>query len=85
MPIYEYQCREGHVTEKFYTTFSEAEKDGDKPKTCKVCRRSAKRIVSAPLPGMFFGNPEGYGKPSTLKRHNTKVVSAKEGNSSAVG
>jgi hypothetical protein len=42
-------------------------------------------VPEVPLPAMFYGNPEGYFKPSATKRYNTKVVSQKEGNSSAAG
>ncbi len=81
MPFHEFKCPEGHVTEKFFKSFSAAE--GVETIDCTVCSASANRIVSAPLGFGFYGDPAGYHKPSALKRFNTKTASKKVGNSYA--
>lgn len=95
MPIFEYKCSEGHVFEFFFKTFKESE--GINRIACHEClllrRGEPRRIIriaervefSTPSEAMFYGNPEGYAKPSATKRHSTKLVSSLEGNSSAVG
>lgn len=83
MPIYEYDCPAGHRLEKFFTTFSEAEKHEDKTK-CAEHNRTARRVQSVPLPGHFYGDPAGYDRPSPTKRYSTKLATQK-GNEHSAG
>lgn len=83
MPLHQYRCPSGHIIEKFFRSFSAA--DGVDTVPCNKCVLDAERIISVPLPAMFFGNPDGYHSPSPLKRYNTKVVSQKSGNDHAAG
>lgn len=86
MPIHEYKCSKGHVTEQLLLSFPEAERVKHKPITCTVCGREAElQEFSVPQPGHFYGNPDGYYKPSPTKRFSTKLVSQKEGNKSSIG
>jgi hypothetical protein len=88
MPIYEYRCPNGHEFEEFFASFSEARPYEDTI-VCQLseeCNEIAIRaFLTPPLEAMMYGNPEGYGKPSATKRHNTKLVSQIEGNKNAVG
>lgn len=77
MPIIEYKCAEGHVTEVFYRTISAAE--GRDQASCGTCLEQAARIISTPLPAHLYGDPAGYHKPSPSKRFSNKLTS-KEGN-----
>jgi putative FmdB family regulatory protein len=45
MPLYDFACEKGHVTEEFFTM------KGPRPKTvkCGVCRMEAHRVYSAPV------------------------------------
>lgn len=81
MPFHEFKCPGGHLTEKFFKSFSSAE--GVESVDCTVCSQAAKRIVSAPLGFGFYGDPGGYYKPSSLKRFTTKTVTRKYGNDNA--
>jgi len=47
MPIFAYQCSEGHVDKKFHRQVSQA------PAciVCKTCKKEAKKILSAPSSG----------------------------------
>lgn len=55
MPLYEYQCGDGHVTEKFFPITAET-----RPKSvrCGTCPRLAKRVYS--LAGVVPDFPEHY-------------------------
>jgi len=44
MPLYQYKCSEGHITDELRGI----DKRND-PTTCKVCGEEAKRIISAPM------------------------------------
>lgn len=80
MPIYSHICDDGHETEVFYLTFRAAE-GAVRIVPCKTCGKPArKQDFSVPAPGQFFGNPDGYYKPSPRKRFSNKLVSQKEGN-----
>lgn len=88
MPYYEYECPvHGRIT-KFFATFTEAEPYIDKVRCSQnddgqgSCDYEAERVVSVPLPAHFYGNPEGYYKPSPAKRYSTKLVTQK-GNADA--
>lgn len=83
MPILEYQCSEGHITEKLFLTFAAAE--GQDCVECEECGQEADMVPSVPFPAMFFGSPDGYHKPSPRKRYSTKLVSQKDGNKHAIG
>lgn len=87
MPIHDYQCAFGHTFERFFKTFKEAEGvNAIQCEKCLPCRNVATRVeFSVPSEGMFYGNPDGYAKPSATKRYSTKLVSSIEGNKSAVG
>lgn len=77
MPYYEYRCTCGSDTEVFYRSIAEGQKHPTV--ICSVCGLEAGRVPSVPFPAHLYGNPEGYSKPSPLKRHSTKLASA-EGN-----
>lgn len=86
MPIHEYSCEKGHKFERFFTTFRAA----DEEQTVTACDEDgcdavAHRGIGLPFPAMFYGNPDGYHKPSPTKRHSTKLVSAKDGNKHSIG
>jgi DNA-directed RNA polymerase subunit RPC12/RpoP len=100
MPIHEFRCSNDHLTERLFLTFAavdELENYGlEDPTTgdliesgkyirCPQCEEMALMQMSVPFPGHFYGNPEGYQKPSPTKRHSTKLVSAKEGNRNSIG
>lgn len=89
MPIHEYRCPQGHVTEKIFPTFGQAEREKHKPIWCPVCRlggASKARLVefSVPLPAHFYGDPAGYAKPSPTKRFSYKLA-AQKGNEGSAG
>jgi putative FmdB family regulatory protein len=44
MPLYEYECDNGHVSEELFSSFSEAPND----LTCLSCFGTSRRIVSLP-------------------------------------
>lgn len=73
MPFHEFKCTEGHVTEIFFRNFASA--DATPFVECSVCQQVAEKIISAPLPAMMFGSPDGYSNPSSLKRYSTKLSS----------
>jgi len=90
MPIHEFKCDSGHITERFFKTFEQAEGVDfvacDEFVNGRLCNRPADRVIfSRTLEPMFYGNPDGYAKPSPTKRFNTKTVSQKEGNKNAIG
>jgi hypothetical protein len=66
LPYYEYQCGEGHVTERLFKTFQAAE--GIDWVVCATCAGTADRVLSVPFPAHFHGNPDGFYKPSPQKR-----------------
>lgn len=78
MPIVEFVSECGHEWEEIIP-FSKS--DNAKAK-CPNCGETVKRKeFSVPaVPLAFYGNPEGYHRPSATKRHSYKVVSAKTGN-----
>jgi len=60
MPIYNYQCPEGHITEAMVSVSKRKESI-----TCKACNSEAHFIVSAPsiqLDGTDPGFPDAYDK-----------------------
>jgi hypothetical protein len=80
MPIHEFRCSRGHVTEKLFLTLKDAEEadcivcmhevkqPGFTPDGINRCGCDAPKIISS---GAFllWGSPEGYHKPSpTAKR-----------------
>lgn len=79
MPIYEYDCPVGHHSTKLYTTFKEAEPFIDSAQ-CSECGVEAKRVQSVPFEAHFYGNPDGYYKPSPSKRFSTKLVNSNGNN-----
>jgi hypothetical protein len=82
VPYLEYRCQEGHTTEKFFRSITEGE--ASPSIQCLACRKPALKIFSIPLPAHFYGNPEGYDKPSPAKRFSTKLA-AQSGNSGSMG
>lgn len=61
MPLYEYKCGEGHVTEKLVSINVPEEERDIQP--CKECGRPADRMVSQSsfaLKGKWFKNSGGY-------------------------
>jgi len=85
MPIYEYECPEGHQTTQVFKTFDEAAPHTE-AMPCKEdgCTLFALRKWSVPMPGHFYGNPEGYYKPSPTKRTSYKLAAA-SGNEGSAG
>lgn len=78
MPYYEYACATcGAEVERFFRTIKEGEKFP--VVQCAVCGKDSVRKASLPMPPHLYGRPDGYNKPSPLKRHSTKLASA-EGN-----
>lgn len=65
MPLYEYQCSEGHVTERVKRiTASDKERDHDK---CEVCGKPATLKISRPNPPILVGrgfHANDYGAPT---------------------
>ncbi len=45
MPIYEYECPNGHRVEKLYNTFA----DSPKVQGCEACTEESKRVVSGTI------------------------------------
>lgn len=79
--IFEYECAKKHRTEKIFLKF------GVETPTivCPNCGGTAQRLeFSVPAPGMFFGDPGGYYKPSPRKRFSNKLA-AQKGNSGSTG
>jgi UDP-N-acetylmuramyl tripeptide synthase len=63
MPILEFRCTKGHITEKLFLTFSAAENINTV--ICPVCNHSralAQRIISLPGQAILYG--EGFYKPA---------------------
>lgn len=83
MPIIEFHCTE--CNQRFEKLFWFPEVKDEMYEACPKCGKATPRILfSIPLPAHFYGNPEGYHKPSPCKRYSTKLV-AQSGNDSAVG
>ncbi len=64
MPVYNYQCPKGHVTEAMVSISNRKE-----PITCKACNSMASFIISAPsisLDGTDPGFPGAYDKWARL-------------------
>src|SRR5690242_9476356 len=80
MPIHEFKCIKGHVTEKFFATFKEAE--GVDEIVCPVCTPKiesveknypkADKIVSVPGVAILYG--DGFYKPAASGKIATKSV-----------
>lgn len=83
MPLLEFSCELGHVTEKLFRTFEAAE--GVQSVLCPQCSLAATLAPSVPFPAMFYGDPRGYHKPSPANRYSTKLVSSKTGNQHSAG
>src|SRR6266404_9181223 len=89
-PIHEFKCPEGHVTEKVFLSFKDAEKA--KKIICPTCHTRAlnepcyweyyaiRVDFSVPFPAHLLGNPEGWYRPSPQKRHSTKLINRETGN-----
>lgn len=74
MPIIEFKCEFGHVTEKLFLTFAAAEEWGDKKPLCPECKPKfspATRIVSLPGKPLFLG--DGWTIPGALGGKPTTV------------
>jgi hypothetical protein len=64
MPVFEYQCKEKHITEKLFLSKVNSEPIPDKIE-CETCQREAKKIQS--LTGkhkMEYGAAYGYATDS---------------------
>ena len=60
MPIYEYQCEQGHVTEAYAAVSARHE-----PQECECCGRGARKVIlHAPK---VFGDLQGYESPASGK------------------
>jgi hypothetical protein len=79
MPIHEFKCPNGHMTEKLFVSFAKAQGVTQIP--CVTCQApSTKQSFSTPLPAHLYGTPDGYYKPSPTKRTTTKAFSGIHGN-----
>lgn len=90
MPIIEYVCAKGHVTEKLYLTFKAAEHYMASHTVCTVCMAGrtypnsqgfpvARRVeFSVPGPAILYGRgffkPAASGKTQTVGRDVTKFI-----------
>ena len=66
MPMYDFQCPEGHTTEKFMSV-----KDETQETPCEKCEATAKRIISA---AAFHFKCGGFYE-TDYKRQNTTAGS----------
>lgn len=82
MPIHEFKCPSGHITEKLFLSFGAAH--GVDVIPCGTCEEAGTKIDSVPLPAHFYGNPDGYDRPSPAKRYSTKLA-AQNGNEHSMG
>jgi hypothetical protein len=82
MPYHNFVCDKNHDTEKLFLSFKAAE--GVEEIDCVVCGRPAKRVLSVPFPAHFYGNPDGFYKPSPTKRYSYKLA-AEKGNANSAG
>lgn len=67
MPIFEFKCSQGHITEELFLTFDASE--GVERITCRTCRdlghvRVSHRITSVPGAALLLG--DGWSKPGAL-------------------
>lgn len=62
MPLHEFLCPKGHLTEKIIFSIAEAEKV--EFIDCPKCGQKAGKQLSIPFPAHLHGSPEGYHKPS---------------------
>lgn len=74
MPIHEFKCNKGHVSERLFLTFKAAEQT---PIICCLhkedgvfCAKMAHRIVSIPGQAILYG--EGFYKPAASGNRNYK-------------
>ena len=70
----EYQCENGHVSERFFRSISAAAEV--QAVQCDECGMNADKIISAPLGFALYGNPAGFDKPSPTKRFSTKLATS---------
>lgn len=70
MPIYEFECKEGHIT-------SELVKLGTETTKCKTCGAVAKKILSVPaepiIEGYSYKNLYGLKKDKKGKKDGKKI------------
>jgi hypothetical protein len=98
MPIHEFKCPAGHVTERVFLTFGAAEETEVIACEAEVehgtlliggttrCGTHAHKVEwSTPLPAMLLGNPAGYHKPSPTQRHSYKHADKNRGNEWSAG
>ena len=74
MPIHEFKCKKGHITEKLFLTFAEAEEIGSAYIHCPKCSEYpalAARIAFS-LPGQAILLGEGFYKPAASGRTQTR-------------
>lgn len=74
---YEYRCNENHITTVYGMSVKTHEETTSVP--CDKCDSQAFPIMSLPVAHHLYGNPNGYSKPSALKRHSYKLAD-KSGN-----
>ncbi len=76
MPLFEYQCPEGHVSEHYQSSYmSEA------PSECPTCERATpmKRVVSAPAPPVMGGVEGKLRTAAMVKKRNDAHAVSKRG------
>lgn len=85
MPVLEYACPAGHTKDILYKTFSDAA-EAVPEIVCPTCGDVASRVLfPRTLEPHFYGNPDGFHKPSPTLRYNTKTVSKTDGNKYSAG
>lgn len=71
MPIHEFKCKQGHVSEKLFLTFAQAEKVN--VIICPVCNHAnslARKIISIPGQAILYG--DGFYKPAASGKLATR-------------
>jgi hypothetical protein len=78
MPIREFKCPNGHITERLFLTFKDdeisedLERQGIRIQLCHTCAQTATRVEwSVPQPALLYG--EGFYKPAASGRPSTRV------------
>jgi putative FmdB family regulatory protein len=84
MPLFDFTCQQcGCTTEFLIQSFKEAEQTEEV--MCPDCGGRALKQIGVPFPAHFYGNPDGYYKPSPTKRHSYKLADKDKGNKHSGG
>jgi hypothetical protein len=69
MPVTEFQCTAGHVTERITLSIAQSERMGDKVK-CEKCNRTARRKMSQTAKPILVG--DGFSNPTVREPEHWK-------------